>query len=71
MPLSEDPLDYRWPVSGKDVLLFTTGVEKFLVDQTCLALLQQGARNVMVLGRTKEDCLLISDSEPIKGEVVA
>lgn len=62
MPLDEDPCSYAWPVTGRDVLIFfKTGIPQHLLDSLCRALLEQGARNVMGLGPTKDSCFLIGE----------
>lgn len=70
MSLDEDPCCFAWPVIDRDVLIFfETGITKEMLDRLCLALLKQGARNVMGLGAKKEDCFEILTHK--KGEVAA
>lgn len=53
LPSGEDPRQFLWPVNGRDVLIFDHHeVNLKYIKLTCLALLEAGAKRILVLRDT-------------------
>jgi hypothetical protein len=48
LPPERDPKEYRWPVSGRNVLILDTGAERAQVERTILSAHEWGAAVIAV-----------------------